>query len=85
MVKSGIISFERMIEMMATNPRRIFGIKGGLNPGDRADLALVDFNKEWEVKPEEFVSKGHSTPFAGLTLTALPVMTIASGKIVYEK
>lgn len=84
MVKSDIITFEKMIEMMASNPRRIFGIKGGLNPGDRADLALVDFNKEWEVKPEEFVSKGHSTPFAGLTLTALPVMTISSGKIVYE-
>lgn len=85
MVKPGRISFARMIEMMAGNPRRIFGIKGGLRPGDRADIALVDFTREWTVKPEEFLSAGKSTPFAGLTLTAKPVMTIAAGRIVYDE
>lgn len=84
MVKPGIISFGRMIEMMADNPRRIFGFEGGMTPGARADVTLVDFNREWVVKPEEFLSKGRSTPFAGVTLTGKPVMTIAGGEIVFE-
>lgn len=84
MVRPGIISFRRMIEMMADNPRRIFGFKGGLTPGARADVTLVDFNRDWVVKPEEFLSKGRSTPFAGVTLTGKPVMTIAAGQIVFE-
>lgn len=84
MVKTGIISFERMIEMMADVPRRIFGIEGGLKPGDRADIALVDFNREWTVDPSEFHTMGRSTPFEGARLTGRPVMTIAGGKIIYD-
>lgn len=82
LVKTGIISFECMLEMMALNPRRIFNIEGGIDTGDRADLALVDFNKEWIVDPRNFVSKGHSTPFAGHRLTGKPVITISKGKII---
>ncbi|MDE6339324.1 MAG: dihydroorotase [Muribaculaceae bacterium] len=85
MVKPGLITFERMIEMMSTNPRRIFGFQGGLTVGDRADIALVDFNKEWEVNPYELLSKGKSTPFAGVKLTGKPVLTIAQGKTVFSE
>ena len=85
MVKTGLISFERMIEMMALKPREIFGFKGGLNAGDRADIALVDFNREWIVEPSEFLSAGKSTPFAGCSLTGKVLTTIANGKIVFDK
>ncbi len=85
MVKTGLISFERMIEMMAEAPRRIFGFKGGLKPGDRADLALVDFNKEWTVDPSEFLSKGRSTPFKGNRLTGKVMMTFAAGETVFNE
>lgn len=84
MVKPGIITYRRMIDMMAKNPRAIFGIKGGLEPGNRADLALVDFNKDWEVNPAEFLSKGRSTPFAGLILSGLPMLTVYAGQVVYD-
>ncbi len=85
MVKTGLISFERMIEMMALKPREIFGFKGGLKAGDRADIALVDFNREWIVEPSEFLSAGKSTPFAGCSLTGKVLTTIANGKIVFDK
>lgn len=85
MVKTGLISFERMMEMMAHNPRQIFGFAGELKAGDRADIAIVDFNKEWEVEPEKFLSKGKSTPFKGNKLTGKVMMTIAAGEIVFDE
>ncbi len=84
MVKTGRISFDRMIEIMALSPRRIFGFGGGMRQGNRADIALVDFKKEWAVNPEEFLSKGKSTPFADEILTGKVMITIAGGKIVYD-
>lgn len=85
MVKPGIISFERMREMMADAPRRIFGFAGGLKKGERADITLADFSKEWTVNPEGFRSKGKSTPFEGCRLCGRPMVTIANGKIVFEQ
>ena len=84
MVKTGVISFERMIEMMATTPRCLFGFAGGLTPGNRADLSLVDFNREWNVNPADFLSMGKSTPFEGVTLTGKVMLTIAGGIPVYD-
>lgn len=84
MVKTGIISFDRMIDMMATAPRRLFGFDGGLTPGNRADLSLVDFNREWNVNPADFLSMGKSTPFEGVTLTGKVMLTIAAGIPVYD-
>ena len=84
MVKTGIISFDRMIEMMATAPRRLFGFAGGLSVGNRADLSLVDFNREWIVNPADFLSMGKSTPFEGVRLTGKVVLTIAAGTLVYD-
>ena len=84
MVKTGVISFDRMIEMMAIAPRRLFGFAGGLTAGNRADLSLVDFNKEWNVNPADFLSMGKSTPFEGVTLTGKVMLTIAGGIPVYD-
>lgn len=84
MVKTGIISFDRMIEMMATAPRRLFGFAGGLSVGNRADISLVDFNREWIVNPADFLSMGKSTPFERVRLTGKVLLTIAAGTLVYD-
>lgn len=83
LVKPGVISFERMLELMATTPREIFGIQGGLKEGDRADLALVNFDAQFVVDSADFLSKGKSSPFTGTKLQGKVVTTIAGGKIVY--
>lgn len=84
-VLPGHISFARMIELMADAPRRIFGLEGGLRPGDRADMTVVDFNSRFTVCPERFLSRGKSTPFEGLELAGVVKATVAAGKIVYEE
>ncbi len=83
-VKPGHISFLRMLQMMAFVPRKLFGFRGGILPGNRADLAIVDFNREVNVDSSSFLSKGKSTPFDGTSLFGKVVMTIAGGKMVYK-
>ena len=72
-----------MMDLMALNPRGIFGIAGGLQPGDRADIAIVDFNSDFRVGRDFFLSKGKFSPFEGLDLTGMVINTIFAGKIVY--
>lgn len=83
MVKSGLMSFERLIEVMTVNPRRILGLPGvyGPQPGDWADLTVLSTESETVVNPESFLSKGHATPYAGLPLSGSIVATIFSGRI----
>ncbi len=82
-VKPGHISFARMIELMADAPRRIFNIEGGLRPGDRADLTVVDFDSKFTVGRDMFLSRGKATPFEGKELWGVVRATVADGKIAY--
>lgn len=82
-VLPGHISFERMIELMATTPRRIFGIQGGMQPGMRADIAIVDFDTPFTVDPASFLSQGKATPFEGCELRGKVRATVCNGKLVY--
>lgn len=84
LVKPGIITFERMLELMAIAPREIFKISGGINEGDRADLAIVNFDKQFIVDSNNFHSKGKSSPFTGMKMQGKVIMTIANGKVVHS-
>ena len=84
-VLSRRISLPQLVRLMADNPRRIFGIAGGLNPGDRADVAIVDFDREFKVDSSSFLSMGKATPFDGLTLRGKVLLTVAAGEVVYEE
>lgn len=83
-VKTGLIPFDRMVDLMARNPRHIFGIKGGLGVGHRADLTIVDFTAPYTVDPETFLSMGKATPFAGRELFGRVMHTIYNGTPVYN-
>lgn len=84
-VLPGHISFAKMISLMADNPRRIFGIEGGIRPGDRADLTIVDFDSKFKVEPSMLLSKGKATPFEGIELNGVVKATIAAGHPAYIK
>ena len=63
----GIITFEKLIDLMSGAPARRFGIDGGkLEPSAVADLAIVNFDEEFVIDPANFRSKGRSTPFEGM-------------------
>ncbi len=86
LVKKGIISLKRLIEMMCINPRKIFGINGGkIENGCVADLAVLDLQYGWQIKGQDFISKGKVTPFEGMNVIGKSVMTIKEGRIVYDK
>lgn len=81
MVASGLMSFERLIELMALNPRKILGLQGieGIKEGEYANLTLVDLNSETIVNGDNFLSKGKATPYDGMTLKGSVVLTIFKG------
>lgn len=81
-VKTGLISFGRMLQLMAGNPRRIFEIEGGILPGDRADITIVDFKEKFTVRGAQLLSKGKHTPFEGKELNGMVKVTISSGRIM---
>lgn len=85
LVKTGVITVERMAELMSINPRKIFKIEGGLKEGVKADISVIDMDEKWVVDKEKFYSKSKNTPFNGMELTGKPYMTIVDGKVVMEK
>lgn len=86
LVEKGIISLEKLVEIMSVNPRKRFGIPGGvIADGQPADLTIIDLNEEWTVDPADFVSKGKATPFQGWKVRGKVKMTFVDGEIVYEE
>ena len=85
LVKTGILTFDELVEKMSVNPARILGIDAGtLRVGANADIALVDLNEEWTVDPDKLHGKSKNTPFKGIKLTGKVKKTFLGGKIVFE-
>lgn len=84
LVCTGLLSLERLIALMTDNPRRIFGLEGGLHVGDAADFTVLDLDDEYVIDPAAFRSKGHATPFAGRRVRGRAVRTVVGGRTVYE-
>jgi dihydroorotase len=78
MVKPGIISLEKLIDLMAIAPRKRFDIPMG------DDYTVWDLNALETVDPEQFLSMGKATPFAGHKLYGKCLLTVCDGKIVYQ-
>ena len=81
LVKQGIISLEKAIEVMAEAPRRIFGLGGALSEGEAADIAVFDLDATFTVEPDKFLTMGRSTPFQGWELQGECCLTLVDGKI----
>ena len=84
LVLKGVISLERLIELMSYNPRRVFRIEGGLEVGDRADIVLLDTEKAWRVDSKKFYSMGKISMFDGRDMVGDIAMTIHRGEVVYK-
>lgn len=85
LVKTRILSLEKLMELMHTNPSRRFGIGSPIEAGSPADLTVFDLNRSYTVDPEQFVSKGKSTPFAGETLFGICKLTMVNGRLVWQE
>ena len=79
LVKTGIITLEKLVALLTVNPRNRFGIPCG------DDFTVWDLEKMITVEPAEFLSMGKATPFEGWKLFGECVLTVCDGKIVYRK
>ena len=78
LVKKGIITLEKLVELMTVNPKKRFGIDTA------SDFTVWDLEAEETVCPEKFLSLGKATPFEGWSLYGKCILTVCDGKIVYN-
>lgn len=84
LVRKGVISLEKLVDLMSASPRRIFGMEGEIKEGAAADLTVIDLERSYTIDSNEFVSMGKSTPFEGMQVQGRVVLTLKNGKIVWE-
>lgn len=77
LVKPGILSLSKLLELLCVNPRRRFGLPLG------TDYSIWDLNAAYPIDPKDFLSKGRATPFAGWKVNGKCIATICDGKLVY--
>jgi len=82
----GLISLERVVELIAAAPARTFGLadKGRLEVGAHADIAIVDLAREFEIRDEDVLSKIGHTPYAAQRVRGAVTSTLVRGREVYR-
>lgn len=81
LVKSGILPLERLVELMAEAPRRRFGLPSA---EEADDWAVWNIAESYTICPENFISMGRATPFAGQEVYGKCVLNLLGGKTVWE-
>ena len=78
LVMPGIITMEKLEQLLIYNPRRRFGIPLG------NDYSVWDLTEEWTIEKEELLSKGKATPFEGWRVMGRNYLTVCDGRIAYN-
>lgn len=79
LVKENIITLEKLVELLAINPRKRFNID------IKNDYCVWDLNKKYKIQSQNFLGKGKSTPFENLEVYGELKMTIKEDKILLSK
>ena len=85
LVKTGIITLKRLVELLHDNAAVRFGYGAELKEGEVADLTVFDLDEQFTVDPDKFLSMGKASPFTGMTLQGVCKLTMIGGEIVYEE
>ena len=85
LVKPGLLSMDRLMALLNGNAAKRFGYGTPLAEGQPADLTVFDLDRPFRVDPEQFRSMGRATPFAGMELYGVCLLTMADGKIVWRE
>ena len=85
LVRTGILSLDKMMSLMCTNPRNIFRLGGRLATGEPADIAIFDLDTPYRINSQTFLSQGHSTPFDGWEVYGKCIQTIYHGQTVWKE
>jgi dihydroorotase len=85
LVKKGIITLEKLVDIMSVNPAKRFGVDVEIKEGAKANFAVFDLDTEYTIDPDKFFSKGKSSPFIGYKVYGKCVMNVIDGKVRYEE
>ncbi|MCB0366719.1 MAG: dihydroorotase [Bdellovibrionaceae bacterium] len=82
-VSQGRLSLGRLVELLAYNPSRIWGLegRGEIKVGARADLTVIDINREEEITNGWIASKSGWSPFDGYKVKGWPIATLLNGQV----
>ena len=78
LVKPGILSMDRLVELLCVNPRKRFGLSLG------CDYSVWDLEASYAIDPKDFLSQGKATPFTGWQVNGQCMATVCDGKLVYK-
>ena len=78
LVMKNIITLDRLVELMSFKPKERFGID------TNNDFAVFDISEAYKIDPEDFLSMGRATPFAGREVFCRCLLTVHNGKVVYK-
>ena len=78
LVKPGILSMDRLVELLCINPRKRFGLSLG------CDYSVWDLQASYAIDPKDFLSQGKATPFTGWQVNGQCMATVCDGKLVYQ-
>lgn len=78
LVTKNIITLDRLVELMSFKPKERFGID------TENDFAVFDISEAYKIDPEDFLSMGRATPFAGREVFGRCLLTVHNGKVVYK-
>lgn len=84
LVLKNIISLETLVNAMSINPRKLFGINGGIKLNEKANLTVLQLGSDGYVDSSKFYSMGKSTPFDGCKISSKVVYTLVNGNCVYN-
>jgi dihydroorotase len=86
LVHEGKVELPEAVATMTSRPAAVFRLPGGrLTPGEPADVTVFDPDREWNVDPQQFFSKGKNTPLAGHFLRGQVLYTVVGGDLVFER
>ena len=78
LVKKNIITLDKLVELMSFKPKERFGID------TNNDFAVFDISEAYKIDPEDFLSMGRATPFAGREVFGRCLLTVHNEKVVYK-
>lgn len=85
LVHEGVLDLPGLLAKMTANPARLLNLPyGAIAEGRPADIIVFSDTAEWTVDKDTFFSKGRNTPFHGVRLRGMNLVTIVGGKIVYN-
>ncbi|MEE9256109.1 MAG: dihydroorotase [bacterium] len=86
LVHGGVLTLPEMIAKFTAGPARVLGLPHGtLKEGAPGDVTLLDPEREFEVEPESFESRGRNTPFGGWKLKGCAAATVVAGRVVMSR